>query len=171
MEKEFRRPVDILRYMSYYYLYGWKDKNNRYHLGSINKEEYQTMSLEEIVENRIGNTIEQAQYFKYYLDKMDIPNKMFCIIKDAEILYCFTLYEENEFIYHLEHVDKHRKGIYEYTSYKIAIDSILRNLKAEGTVIEIPFLPEGVEYQELVNYIKCLKDTQKSLVFEKSKPY
>ena len=98
MEKEFRKPIDILRYMHFYYLYGWKDKANQYHVGSIDKDLYQTMSLKEIVENRIGTTVEQAQYIKYYLDKMQVPNRMFCVVKENEIVYCFTLYEEKEHI-------------------------------------------------------------------------
>lgn len=162
MEKKFRKPTDILHYMHFHYLYGWKDKKNYYHLRPIDKELYQTMKLEEIVENRIGTSIEQAQYFKYYLNKMNIPNRMFCVVK--ENLCCFILYEEKGHVYHLEHLDRNRRGLFEYPSYKIAIEDILNKLKEENAnVVEIPFLPEGMGYEELVNYIKSLEDAKKVL--------
>ena len=168
MEKEFKKPADMVHDMRFYYLFGWKDSKGEYHTEAVDKEIYQTMSLEEIIENRIGTTIEQAQYLKYYLDKMHITSKMFCVIKDEEILYCFTLYEEKGQIYHLEHVDWKRKGVYEYTSYKMAIESILKNIKEENAkVMEIPFLPEGVSYQGLVNYITSLENTKKVLFLKR----
>ena len=131
-----KTPEDILEFMKTNIKYGWLDINNEEHIGNMKefRSLYRTSTLEEILNHKIGTCIEQVYLMKYLLDKINIPNKMFCTriyegedfndLEAEEHMHCFVLYYLNNKVYQIEHPNWERIGIYEYENEKSAIDKI-----------------------------------------------
>ena len=131
-----KTPEDILEFMKSNIKYGWLDINNEEHIGNMKgfRSLYRTSTLEEILNHKIGTCIEQVYLMKYLLDKINIPNKMFCTriyegeafndLEADEHMHCFVLYYLNNKVYQIEHPNWERIGIYEYENEENAIDKI-----------------------------------------------
>jgi len=131
-----KTPEDILEFMKSNIKYGWLDINNEEHIGNMKgfRSLYRTSTLEEILNHKIGTCIEQVYLMKYLLDKINIPNKMFCTriyegedfndLEAEEHMHCFVLYYLNNKVYQIEHPNWERIGIYEYENEVTAINKI-----------------------------------------------
>ena len=131
-----KTPEDILEFMKFNIKYGWLDINNEEHIGNMKgfRSLYRTSSLEEILKHKIGTCIEQVYLMKYLLDKINIPNKMFCTriyegedfndLEAEEHMHCFVLYYLDNKVYQIEHPNWERIGIYEYENEETAIYKI-----------------------------------------------
>ena len=131
-----KTPEDILEFMKSNIKYGWLDINNEEHIGNMKgfRSLYRTSSLEEILKHKIGTCIEQVYLMKYLLDKINVPNKMFCTriyegedfndLEAEEHMHCFILYYLNDKVYQIEHPNWQRIGIYEYETEGDAIKKI-----------------------------------------------
>lgn len=131
-----KTPEDILEFMKSNIKYGWLDINNEEHIGNMKgfRSLYRTSTLEEILDHKIGTCIEQVYLMKHLLDKINIPNKMFCTriyegedfndLEAEEHMHCFVLYYLDNKVYQIEHPNWERIGIYEYENEETAIDKI-----------------------------------------------
>lgn len=161
---------DVYEFIDKTIEYGWMDCNGNKHLNTMKefRRLYRTMSIEEILKNKIGTCIEQVYLMHYLLDKINMKNKMFCCrifepddygdLEEEEHMHCFLLYYENDKVYHMEHPNFEKKGIYEYNSEKEAIDSIvdyyikLRGGKDSPTK-EFFEVPASISFQEFNKYV------------------
>ncbi len=153
--------------------YGWIDYNNKKHLNTMKdfRKMYRTMSLDKILQDKLGTCIEQVYLMNHLLNKINIKNKMFCCrifeaddygnLEEEEHMHCFVLYFENGKVYHMEHPNFDRKGIYEYDSEDDAINSIvdyyikLRGGKDSPTKEFFEVKPD-ISFQEFNKYINHL---------------
>jgi len=126
------------------------------------------MSIEEILKYKLGTCIEQVNLMHYLLNKINVKNKMYCCrifepddygnLEEEEHMHCFILYYENGKVYHMEHPNLDRKGIYEYNSESEAIKAIvdyyieLRGGK-ESPTKEFFEVPVGISFKEFNKYI------------------
>lgn len=167
---EIKTTQDVYNYIDENIEYGWIDYKGEKHLNTMKgfRRDYRSMSLDEILENKLGTCIEQVYLMKYLLDKINIKNKMFCCrifepddygnLNEEEHMHCFILYHENGKVYHMEHPNFDRKGIYEYNSEEEAINSIvdyyikLRGGKDSPTK-EFFEVEPGLSFQEFNKYI------------------
>lgn len=134
--EDIKKPEEVLEFMKRNIKYGWLDINGEEHIGNMKgfRSLYRTSSLEETLNHKIGTCIEQVYLMKYLLDKINIPNKMFCtrIYEDEnfndleadEHMHCFILYYLNDKVYQIEHPNWERIGIYEYDNEETAVDKI-----------------------------------------------
>ena len=133
---DIKTPEDILEFMQENINYGWLDINGEEHIGNMKnfRRAYRTSSLEEVLEHKIGTCIEQVYLMSTLLNKINIPNKMFCTriyegedynnLDSEEHMHCFLLYYLNGKVYQIEHPNWERVGIYEYNSEQEAIEKI-----------------------------------------------
>ena len=167
---EIRTPENILEFMNEHIKYGWIDIYNEEHIGNMKnfRKLYRTSSIEETLEHGMGCCIEQVSLMSKLLDDLKIPNKMYCTriyegkdfnnLEEEEHMHCFVLYYENNKVYHMEHPNFDRKGIYEYNSEKEAIQTIvdyyikLRGGKDSPTK-EFFEVPVGISFKEFNKYI------------------
>ena len=131
-----KTPEDILEFMKTNIKYGWLDINNEEHIGNMKgfRSLYRTSTLEEILNHKIGTCIEQVYLMKYLLDKINIKNKMFCTriyepnnydnLYEEEHMHCFILCYKDNKVYHIEHPNFYKIGIYEYKTEKEALKNI-----------------------------------------------
>jgi hypothetical protein len=168
--EQIKTAKDVFQYMLDNIEYGWLDIYGEKHLNTMKefRRIYRTMTLEEILENKIGTCIDQVKLMHYLLDKIGVKNKMFCCrifepddygnLEEEEHMHCFVLYYENGKVYHMEHPNFYRKGIYEYNSEEEAIKAIvdyyieLRGGKDSPTK-EFFDIPEGISFKEFNKYI------------------
>lgn len=134
--EQIQTPEDILVYMNQNIKYGWLDINNQEHIGNMKnfRRLYRTSSLEETLLHKIGTCIEQVNLMHELLNKINIPNKMFCTriyegedfndLDADEHMHCFVLYYLNGKVYQIEHPNWERVGIYEFDNEETAINSI-----------------------------------------------
>ena len=118
-----KSPEDILEYMKENIKYGWLDINNEEHIGNMKnfRRLYRTMTIEETISHGIGTCIEQVNLMSMLLNKLNIPNKMFCTriyegdnfndLEAEEHMHCFVLYYLNNKVYQIEHPNWMRIGI------------------------------------------------------------
>lgn len=107
-------PEDIFLWMDENMQYGWLYLEGSRHVGEMKnfREQYQTMSVKETLEHKIGTCIEQAEVMHYLLDKINIKNKMFCCriyepddygnLEEEEHMHCFVLFWRDGKVYHIE---------------------------------------------------------------------
>ena len=103
----------LMDFMNINIEYGWVDKYGLKHLNNLKgfRENYKTMSIEEILETGLGTCIEQAKLIKYFFDKIGLENKLYCHRGyeteenfDKEVrMHCFVLFNYNDNWYHFEH--------------------------------------------------------------------
>ena len=172
-----KTPEDILEFMKSNIKYGWLDVNNEEHIGNMKnfRKLYRTSSLEETLSYNIGTCIEQVYLMHTLLDKLNIPNKMFCTriyegedfndFDSDEHMHCFVLFERNDKVYQLEHPNWERVGIYEFNNEQEAIISIndyyidMAGGKARP-VTQFYDVEKGLSFKEFNLYINSLDSTK-----------
>ena len=170
---QIKNAKDVYDFMDKNIQYGWIDTYGKEHLNTMKefRKIYRTMSIKETLENKIGTCIEQVNLMHYLLNKIDVKNKMFCCrifepddynnLEEDEHMHCFVLYYENEKVYHIEHPNFEKKGIYEYSSEDEAISTIenyykkLRGGKASPTK-EFFEVPVGISFKDFNKYINYI---------------
>ena len=167
---EIKCSQDVYQFIDENIEYGWIDINGKQHLDTMKefRKLYKTMSIKEILKYKIGTCIDQVNLMHYLLNKIGIKNKMFCCrifepddygnLEEEEHMHCFILYYENDKVYHMEHPNFLKKGIYEYSSEGEAIKAIvdyyikLRGGKDSPTK-EFFEIPVGINFKEFNKYI------------------
>ncbi len=165
-----KTPEDVFNFMNKYIEYGWIDINGEKHIKTMKdfRKLYRTMSIDEIIKYRLGTCIEQVWFMHFLLNKINIKNKMFCCrifepdeynnLEEDEHMHCFVLYYLNNKVYHMEHPNFERKGIYEYKNEKDALEAIvnyyikLRGGK-ESPTKEFFDVMHGLTFKEFNKYI------------------
>ena len=127
---------DVLEFMKQNIRYGWLDINNNIHIGNMKnfRRLYRTMSIDEILKYGIGTCIDQVKLMNYLLNKINIKNKMFATriyepndfneLDCEEHMHCFILCYIDSKVYHIEHPNWYKIGIYEYENEKNALENI-----------------------------------------------
>lgn len=164
---------DVFNFMNENIEYGWLDINGKIHIKTMKESRriYRTMSIDEILEYKMGTCIDQVQLMHYLLDKINVKNKMFCCrifepddyddLEEEEHMHCFILYYIDNKVYHMEHPNFERKGIYEYNSEAEALETIvkyyieLRGGKDSPTK-EFFEVPVHISFKEFNKYINNL---------------
>jgi len=176
---QIKTPEDILKYMVENINYGWLDYSGNKHIGNMKnfRRLYQTSSLEETLQQKMGTCIEQVNLMHYLLDKIGIKSKMFCTriyenesfdaLDSDEHMHCFILYYLNDKVYQIEHPNWEKIGIYEYDSEEAAINSINQYyVELSGgisrPVTEFFEVPRELSFKEFNLYINSL-DKNKQL--------
>ncbi len=167
---EIKSAEDVYKFIDENIEYGWIDIEGKIHKNTMKefRKIYKTMSIKEILEYKVGTCIEQVILMHYLLDKIKVRNKMFCCrifepddygnLEEEEHMHCFVLFYENSKVYHMEHPNFERKGIYEYNSEAEAIKAIvdyyieLRGGKDSPTK-EFSEVPVGISFKEFNKYI------------------
>ncbi len=132
---------------------------------------YRIAPLEQCLKLGIGTCIEQVYLMHTIFCKIDIQNKMYCCriyepdnygnLEEEEHMHCFLLYYHQGKVYHIEHPNVHRMGIFEYDSETAAINFIeqyyieLRGGKQSPTT-EFYSVESGFSFQQFNNYINFL---------------
>ena len=177
---DIKTPDDILEFMKKNIKYGWLDINNNEHIGNMKdfRKLYRTASIEETLKHKIGTCIEQVYLIKTLLDKINIKNKMFCTriyesndfndLDKEEHMHCFVLYYLDIKVYHIEHPNFEKIGIYEYDSEEIAINKINEyyvNMSGgiPRPITEFYEVNPNLSFKEFNNYINSL-DKENSYV-------
>lgn len=167
---DIKTPEDIYEWLEENIQYGWIDVDGNKHIDEMKnfRRLYRTMSIEEILEEKVGTCIEQVAIMKFLLDKIQVKNKMFCCriyepddygnLEEEEHMHCFVLFYRDGKVYHLEHPNFYKKGIYEYASEEEAIKAIvdyyieLRGGK-ESPTTEFFEVPVGLSFQAFNAFI------------------
>ena len=153
--------------------YGWLDINGKEHIKTMKefRRLYRTSSIDECLEHKLGVCTEQVYLMHILLDKINIPNKMFCTriyesedfndLDSDEHMHCFVLYYLNNKVYQIEHPNFERVGIYEFNSEEEAINEINKiYVEMSGgyprPVTEFFNVEEGLSFKEFNNYINSL---------------
>ena len=177
--EEIKKPKDIIDFMEEHIKYGWLDINNEEHIGNMKnfRRLYRTSTLEETLEHGIGTCIEQVYLMKHLLDRLNIPNKMFCTriyegkdfndLDAEEHMHCFLLYYD-DMVHHIEHPNWERVGIFDYNSEEEAIDDINTYfIKMSGgiarPVTEFYEVQPNISFKEFNEYINSLDTKNKTI--------
>ena len=171
--EQIKTPEDILEFMKQNIKYGWLDIYGEEHIGNMQnfRKLYRTASLEEVLSHGIGTCIEQVYLMSNILNKLNIPNKMYCTriyegkdfndLEAEEHMHCFVLYFLNNKVYQIEHPNEEKTGIYEFNNEEEAIKKIndyyveLANGKARP-VTEFYEVISNISFKEFNNYINEL---------------
>lgn len=164
---------DVLDFMKQNIRYGWLDINNNIHIGNMKnfRRLYRTMSIDEILEYGIGTCIDQVKLMNYLLNKINIKNKMFATriyessdfnkLDEEEHMHCFILCYIKNKVYHIEHPNWYKIGIYEYENEMVALKNINNyyiNL-SEGVVrpiTEFYKVKSNISFKEFNKYVNDL---------------
>ena len=168
-----KTPEDILSFMDNIE-YGYVDINGEKHIKSLKgvRTLYRTPSVEEVLNTKVGNCIDQVLLMHYLLDNLNIENKMFCtrVVEIGDIpedqeehMHCFVLYYDDEGVHHIEHPDGEKKGIYHYKTEDEAIEKInKRYIEMAGgvarPVTELPNIEKGLSYREFNDFVNSLDE-------------
>lgn len=170
---DIKNPRDVLEFMKSNIQYGWLDYNKEEHINNMEnfRRLYRISSVEETLEHGMGTCIEQVMLMKFLLDKIDIPNKIFCtrVYENEEFnsldsdvhMHCFILYYDNDGVHQIEHPNWKRKGIHDYVSEEKAIYEISKihekmdNGKSR-IVTEFYEAEPGLSFKEFNLYINGL---------------
>lgn len=175
--EEIKRPEDILIWMEDNIQYGWLDTDGKKHVDEMKnfRRLYRTMSMEEILREKIGTCIEQAWLIKVLLDRIGIPNKMFCCrvfesadfsdMEEDEHMHCFVLFFQDGKCFHLEHPAYKNKGIWEYGTEKEALKAIIDHYieqrgGKESPTTEFSEVPYSYSFKEFNCYINTLMEAE-----------
>ncbi len=168
-----KTPQDVLEFMKQNIKYGWLDINNEKHINNMKdfRRLYRISSIEETLETHLGTCIEQVHLMKYLLSLINIPSKMFCTriyepdnfhdLDAEEHMHCFLLYYQGGHVYHIEHPNYKKIGIYEFPSEEQAIQDINNYFveQSGGTIRVITQfynVEKGLSFQEFNCYINSL---------------
>ena len=178
--KEIKTPEDILEFMNDNIKYGWLDINNKEHIGNMKnfRKLYRTSTIEETLKHGIGTCIEQVYLMSNLLNSLKIPNKMFCTrvyegkdfnnLEEEEHMHCFVLYYINGKVYHIEHPNWERIGIYEFDSEEQALKEIndyyveMVDGKSRPITEFFEVLP-NLSFKDFNNYINELDEDKKKV--------
>lgn len=170
---DIKTPEDILEYMRNNIKYGWLDINNGEHIGNMKnfRKLYRTSSIEETISHGIGTCIEQVYLMSSLLNKLKIPNKMYCTriyegkdfnnLEAEEHMHCFVLYNMNGRVYQIEYPNWEKIGIYEFEDEDKAIDEIndyyvkMAGGKSRPVTEFFEVIP-NISFKEFNNYINDL---------------
>ena len=175
---EIKTPQDILEFMNENIEYGWLDIDNNEHIKTMKdfRKLYRTYSIEETINHKIGTCIEQVYLMHSLLNKINIPNKMFCTrvyegkdfnnLEAEEHMHCFVLYFQDDKVYQIEHPNWEKIGIYEFDSEDAAVKEINDYYVkiAEGKsrpVTEFFEVEPGFSFKEFNEYINNLDEVKK----------
>ena len=175
---EIKSPQDILEFMNENIEYGWLDIDNNEHIKTMKdfRKLYRTSSIEETINHKIGTCIEQVYLMHSLLNKINIPNKMFCTrvyegkdfnnLEAEEHMHCFVLYFQDDKVYQIEHPNWEKIGIYEFDSEDAAVKEINDYYVkiAEGKsrpVTEFFEVEPGFSFKEFNEYINNLDEVKK----------
>ncbi len=171
---------DVLTFMKNNIRYGWLDINNKLHIGNMKdfRRLYKTLSIEKILEYNIGTCIDQVKLMNYLLNKINIKNKMFATriyesndfdkLDEEEHMHCFVLCYIDNKVYHIEHPNWYRIGIYEYETEEEALKNINDYyIKLSGgisrPITEFYKIEENITFKEFNNYINNLDISLKKM--------
>jgi len=170
---DIKTPEDILEYMRNNIKYGWLDINGDEHIGNMKnfRKLYRTSSIKETLMHGIGTCIEQVYLMSSLLNKLNIPNKMYCTriyegkdfnnLEAEEHMHCFVLYFMNGKVYQIEHPNWEKIGIYEFEDEDKAIDEIndyyvkMAGGKSRPVTEFFEVIP-NISFKEFNNYINDL---------------
>ena len=170
---DIKTPEDIMQFFEEHIKYGWLDYEKKPHIMTLKeyRKLYRTVSISDIIDSGMGVCIEQVNLMHYLFDKIHIKNKMFCCriwepdeynnLEEEEHMHCFLLYYIGDKVYHMEHPNFTRTGIYEYNSEDDAIKSIIQyyvklRRGKESPTKEFFEVPVGLTFQEFNAYINNL---------------
>lgn len=171
--KDIKTPEDILTFMIENIKYGWLDYNEQEHIGEMKnvRKLYRTSSIEKVLNYKIGTCIEQVYLIHYLLERLNIQNKMYCTriyesndfddLEAEEHMHCFILYYKNGKVYHLEHPNHLKVGIYEYENEEQALKEINDYFVELSGGIARPVtqfykVDANLSFKEFNNYINSL---------------
>lgn len=172
-----KTPEDILDFFKKNITYGWVDINGEKHVKEMKdfRKLYRTSSINETLQTGLGTCIEQVNLMKYLFDIINVHCRMFCTriyesndfndFEAEEHMHCFLLYYLNDKVYHLEHPNFEKIGIYEYDSEADAINNINDYyIKLSGgtarPVTEFFEVDEELSFKDFNNYINSLTKTK-----------
>ena len=161
---ELKTPEDLMKYMDKNIKYGWIDNDGNKHIDTLEnfREKYRTSSIDEILDTGIATCIGQAKLIKYFFDKMNIENKLYChraYEKDDNFnekvkMHCFVLFKKDNLWYWFEHSMDPVKGIHPFNDIDSALDNITcKWKKGERELAEIDNIPDGLSYKEFNLYV------------------
>lgn len=134
---EIKSPNDILEYLKENINYGWVGVDGEKRIKNMDNFRllYRTMSLQNVVKQKVGTCIEQVYLIHELMNIIGVPSKMFCTrmyedecfdsLDAPERMHCFLLFYVDNEVYQLEHPDFNRVGIYKYKSEQEAINKIV----------------------------------------------
>lgn len=171
--EDIKNIEDVFLYMKDNIRYGWLDIEKKLHIGNMKnfRRLYKTMTIDEILTTGSGTCIDQVKLMKYLLDKINIPNKMFCTriyepndfadLEAEEHMHCFILCYQNNKVYHVEHPNWYNLGIHEYPDEITAINTIndyYINLSGgvSRPITEFYEIKDNLSFKEFNNYINSL---------------
>lgn len=174
-----KTPQDILDFMNKYTDYGWVDINGDRHVHKMDnfRRLYITRSTEEMLNSGLGVCIEQVYLMHLLLDKINIPNKMFCTriyegdnfddLDAEEHIHCFVLHYLNGKVYQIEHPNMDNIGIHDFLDEETAIKEINNYyIKQSGgkarPVTEFFEVTPGLSFKEFNQYINSLDEYKKT---------
>lgn len=176
---------DVLLFMKNNIRYGWLDTNGEVHIGNMKnfRKLYKTMTINEILKYGIGTCIDQVNLMNYILNNIGIKNKMFATriyepntfdnLDAKEHMHCFVLCYADNKVYHIEHPNWNKIGIYEYKSEDEALKTINKyyvNL-SNGIlrpITEFYEVKPNISFKEFNSYINNLNITFRKLKNNKS---
>ena len=170
-----KTPKDILDFMNEHIEYGWIDINGDKHIRNMKnfRSLYRTSSIDETIKSGLGTCIEQVYLMSNLLSRINIPNKMFCTriyegkdfndMDAEEHMHCFVLYYLDNKVYHIEHPNWYKIGIYEYPSEEEAIKRINDYyIELSGgiprPVTQFYEVKPNISFKEFNNYINSLDE-------------
>lgn len=173
---QIKTPEEILKFMDCIE-YGYLGADGNKYVNTLKgfRKNYRTLSIEQVLKNKIGTCIEQVYLMHFLLDKINITNKMFCtrvyesgnIDEEAEEhMHCFILYYDENGVHQIEHPNGERKGIYHFNSEKEAIEKINKiYIEMAGGIVrpvtEFSQVQEGLTFKEFNDYINSLDGNYK----------
>ena len=172
-----KTPEELLDYMNENIRYGWLDNENNEHIDTMKefRRLYRSLTIGEIITNKLGTCIEQTNLEMLVMDNLKIPYKAYCLrsykddlkIEDPK-MHCFLLYYINGKCYHFEHSNPEVRGIHEYNTHEEAMKEILSyyQKRDEGKtreLLEIHEVPAGLSWQEWNQYLDELAQKEKRI--------
>ena len=170
----------FLEFMKNNIRYGWLDINNEIHIGNMKnfRKLYRTLSIDEILKYGIGTCIDQVKLMNYLLNKISVKNKMFATriyepndfnkLDEEEHMHCFILCYIDNKVYHIEHPNWYRIGIYEYKNEKEALKNINEYYVKLSSGISRPITEfyeidsniSFIEFNSYINNLDVLKNNK-----------
>lgn len=175
-----RSIYDVFSFMENNIRYGWLDINKNIHIGNMKnfRKLYRTMTIDEILRYGIGTCIDQVYLMHYILNNIGIKNKMFATriyepddfddLTKEEHMHCFILCYVNDKVYHIEHPNWYKKGIYEYKNEDKALKTINEYYVKLSNGISRPItefydVKPNMSFKEFNCYINSLNITFRKL--------
>ncbi len=175
---DIKSPEELLEFMNNNIRYGWLDNENNEHIDTMKqfRKLYRTLSLGEMLVNKLGTCIEQTYLEIIVMENLGIEYKAYCLRSYEDNprivepkMHCFLIYTQKGKWYHFEHSNPEVRGIHEYNTEEEAMKDILtyyqkRDKGRTRQLLEIKEVPAGLSWQEWNTYldelakgeIKCL---------------